>query len=685
MSTESSTPAPRTIYLTTPIYYVNGPPHIGHAYTTFAADTIARWHRLAGHDVRFLTGTDEHGQKVEKSAREKGITPQAHVDGTSGLFRAAWDELGITYDDFIRTTDARHKAVVQDLWRAMEANGDIYLGKYEGWYSVGDEAYFTEDELVDGKAPSGHAVTWTVEPSYFFRLSKYGPKLLAHLRDNPQFVRPESRYNEVLRFVEGGLQDISISRTSITWGVPSPADPKHVVYVWLDALTNYMSALGGPDTELSRRYWPHVLHLLGKDIIRFHAVYWPCFLMAAGWPLPQRMFAHGWWVGIDGQKMGKSFGNAIEPISLARTYGRDCLRYFLMREGTFGTDNSYSEKSFVDRINGDLANDYGNLASRSLGMLAKYEGGIVPARGEADRDDDVLRAVYEGMRPEVLKAMDELALQRALSSIWELVRAANKYVDSTAPWVLARDPAKKARLREVMYSLCETLRIVGTLTLPFLPDKATALLDRIGVPAELRTLEATATWGLLPAGLVTQPGEGLFPRLEKPAEAPAEETPNAPAKAKAAPPGSAPGSKKPKGETQTPAAPAPASAPLATPTAPAAKPETAVPGVIKYDDFAKLALRVARVLTAERHPDADRLLVLTVDAGEAQPRTLCAGIAVAYAPEDLVGRTVVLLANLEPRKIRGIVSNGMLLAAGEGPGLKLLTVPGELPPGTAIG
>lgn len=661
-----------TIYITTPIYYVNGAPHVGHAYTTFAADTLARWHRLAGDDVRFLTGTDEHGQKVEKSAKEKGITPKAHVDATSALFRAAWDELGISYDDFIRTTDERHEKVVQDLWRAMEANGDIYLGKYEGWYSIGDEAYFNEDEIVDGKSPSGHVVTWTVEPSYFFRLSKYGPKLLDFLRANPEFVRPESRYNEVMRFVEGGLQDISISRTTIEWGVPSPSDPKHVVYVWLDALTNYMSALGGPDTELSRKYWPHVLHLLGKDIVRFHAVYWPCFLLAAGWPLPKRMFVHGWWVGVDGQKMGKSLGNAIEPLHLARTYGRDCLRYFLMREGTFGTDNSFSEKAFIDRINGDLANDYGNLASRSLSMLSRYEAAVVPERGEADRDDDVLRAVYEGVRPELIRAMDELALQRALASIWELVRAANKYVDSTAPWVLARDPAKKARLREVLYTLCETLRIVATWTLPFLPDKAAALLDRLGVPAEQRTLAATATWGLLKSGTQTQPGDGLFPRIEKPAEAaePGDAVPTA----KPAKPAKAP---KPAAEVAPKAAePAPKAA---EPAKPAAE------GIIEYDHFARLHLRVARILTAARHPDADRLLVLSVDAGEAAPRTICAGIAVRYAPEDLVGRAVVLLANLAPRKIRGIVSNGMLLAAGEGPTLELLAVPGDLPPGTVIG
>ena len=660
------------IYITTPIYYVNGAPHVGHAYTTFAADTLARWHRMAGHDVRFVTGTDEHGQKVEKSAKEKGISPQAHVDATSALFRSAWAELGISNDDFIRTTEERHKKVVQDLWRAMEANGDIYLGKYEGWYSVGDEAYFSEDELVDGKAPSGHAVSWTVEPSYFFRLSKYGPRLLEHLRANPEFVRPETRLNEVMRFVEGGLQDISISRTTINWGVPAPSDPKHVVYVWLDALTNYLSALGGPESAQAQHYWPHVLHLLGKDIIRFHAVYWPCFLMSAGWQLPKRMFAHGWWVGVDGQKMGKTMGNAIEPLHLARTYGRDCLRYFLMREGTFGTDNSYSEKSFIDRINGDLANDYGNLASRTLGMLQRYENAVVPARGPADRDDDILRAVYEGVRPEVIRAMDELAIQRALSSIWELVRAANKYVDSTAPWVLARDPEKKARLGEVLYTLCETLRIVGTLTLPFLPDKASALLDRLGIPAELRTLEATATWGLLTSGTVAQPGDGLFPRIERPAEVP--ETDAAPA----AKPAKAPKPAKPAKDTPVPAAEKPAETPTAA-KAPGAD------GLIQYDHFSKLNLRVARILEAARHPDADRLLVLKVDAGEAEPRTICAGIAVAYTPEALVGQTVVLLANLEPRKIRGIVSNGMLLAAGEGPGLKLLSVPGDLPPGTTIG
>jgi len=647
------------VYITTPIYYVNGAPHIGHVYTTVAADALARWHRLAGDDVRFLTGTDEHGQKVEKSARDHGMTPIEQADQNSALFRALFEKLGISNDDFIRTTEPRHKCVVAEIWSRMEANGDIYLGKYEGWYSAGDEAYFTEDELVDGKAPSGHPVTWMVEESYFFRLSKYGDRLLEHLRAHPEFVRPESRYNEVMRFIEQGLQDISISRTNFTWGVPVPEHAGHVVYVWVDALTNYISALGGPDGADYARYWPRVVHFLGKDIIRFHAVFWPCFLMSAGLPLPERMFAHGWWV-VDGQKMGKSFGNAIAPDRLAGLYGNDALRYFLLREGVFGADCTYSDRAFADRVNGDLANDWGNLASRTLGMLAKYEDGVVPKRGEADREDDAVRAAFEGARANLLTAMDELAFQRALGAIWELVHVGNKYVDTTAPWVLARDPGRKARLREVLYTLCEALRVVGIWSLPFLPEKAAVLLDRLGVPADARTLAHTVRWGGLASGTRTSPGDGLFPRVERPADA-AADAPPPPPKASA-----------PKKASKA-----------AEPSPPPAQAET--PAMIQYDDFARLALKTARVLTAERHPNADRLLVLTLDAGEATPRTVCAGIAQAYVPEALVGQTVVLLANLAPRKIRGIESNGMLLAAGEGETLKLATVPGDLPPGTAIG
>ncbi len=641
------------VYITTPIYYVNGAPHLGHLYTTVAADAFARWHRLAGNEVRFLTGTDEHGQKVEKSAREAGITPQAQADKNSALFRDLFVSLGISNDDFIRTTEERHKRVVTEVWQRMEANGDLYLGKYEGWYSQGDEAYFDESELVDGRAPSGHPVTWMVEESWFFRLSKYADRLKAHLEAHPEFLRPETRFNEVMRFIEQGLNDISVSRTNFTWGIPVPGQPGHVVYVWVDALTNYISALGGPGAPDFEKFWPKVVHFLGKDIIRFHAVFWPCFLMSAGLPLPERLFAHGWWT-VDGQKMGKSFGNAIAPDRLAGLHGHDALRYFLLREGVFGSDCTYSDKAFADRVNGDLANDWGNLASRTLGMLAKYEGGVVPERGEADREDDGVRATYEGARANLIQAMDELAFQRALGAVWDLVHVANKYVDTTAPWVLARDPARKARLREVLYTLCEALRVVGIWSLPFLPEKAALLLDRLGIPADARTLAHTAAWGGLAPGTRTQPGDGLFPRIEKVVE-PVVEAPKASAQ-KAPPP--------------------------KTVTAPA----TAAPeGLVRFEDFARLTLKTARVLTAERHPNADRLLVLGLDAGEDAPRTVCAGIAQAYAPEALVGQTVVLLANLEPRKIRGIASNGMLLAAGEGETLRLVTVPGDLPPGTSIG
>lgn len=630
-----------TFYVTTPIYYVNAEPHIGHAYTTLAADTLARWHRLQGEEVYFLTGTDEHGKKIEEAARNAGISPQAHADRVSERFRRTWAALGIEYDDFIRTTEPRHERVVADLWRRMEAAGDIYLGQYEGWYSVGDEAYFTEDELVDGRSPTGHEVSWVVEPSYFFRMSKYGPRLLEHLRAHPEFIRPESRYNEIYRFVEGGLQDISISRTTFQWGVPVPGHPEHVVYVWVDALTNYISALGGPGAPLYEKFWPNVVHLVGKDILRFHAVYWPCFLMSAGLPLPKTMFAHGWWTH-EGRKMSKTFGNVVDPVAVAKEYGADCFRYFLLREVSFGLDGDFSVAALRDRINGDLANDYGNLLNRTLGMLGKYRGGIVPRRGARDPIDDTLLATFEASRRALLAAMDELAFHRALAAIWDLVRAANKYVDASAPWTLAREK-RDDRLDEVLYNLCEALRIVGVWTAPFLPERATELLDRVGVPAELRTVPSTAEWGRLPAGGRTRVGDPLFPRLDQAPKA------RPPKPAKEPPPVSAP-------ETET----------------------------IEYDDFAKLQLRVARIVAAEKHPDADRLLKLTIDAGEGRERTVCAGIAAAYDPADLVGRTVVLLANLKPRKIRGVLSEGMLLAAGEGSDVRLLTVPGDPPPGTPV-
>ncbi len=646
-----------TFYITTPIYYVNAAPHIGHAYTSIAVDTMARWHRLLGDDTRFLTGTDEHGLKIEQVARAAGLTPQAHADKWSAPFRDMSAALDLTNDDFIRTTEPRHEAVVAEIWRRMEAAGDIYLSEYEGWYSVGDEAYFTEGELIDGKSPTGHKVEWMKEETCFFRLSKYGPALLAHLDAHPEFVRPAARFNELRRFVEGGLQDISISRTNFTWGIPAPGRPGHVIYVWVDALTNYYSALGGLGAPLTEQFWPHAVHVIGKDILRFHAVYWPAFLMSAGLPLPKQIFAHGWWT-IDGQKMSKSLGNVVDPFDMAVKYGPDAFRYFLLREVPFGTDGDFGEAGLQARYRGELANDYGNLASRTLGMLRKYFSGVVPARSEAGPEDAALHAVIETTRSELAQAMDDFAFHKAIAAIWTLVGAANKYVVETAPWALAK-AGKTDRLAEVLYTLCETLRILGTWTLPFLPRKAVALLDQLAVPEGQRAWQHTAFGGLT-AGTPTVEGANLFPQLELPEAAPAAQP--------------APKVEAPKTE------PKPAKQkeiPVTEATAPAIAP-------IEYDDFAKLELRSARIVAAERHPDAEKLLKLTVDAGEGRLRTVCAGIAASYQPEDLVGRSVILLANLKPRKLRGIMSEGMLLAGGEGSGVDLITLPGDHPPGTRI-
>ncbi|MCB9550619.1 MAG: methionine--tRNA ligase [Myxococcales bacterium] len=654
---------PRTVYITTPIYYVNAAPHIGHAYTSIAADTLRRWHALRGADAFLLTGTDEHGLKIAQAARDAGVAPQAHADKWSKPFREMSDALAVSYDDFIRTTEPRHAEIVRAMWQRMRDAGDIYEGVYEGWYSVGDEAYFTEAELVDGRAPSGHAVEWVTEPSYFFRLSKYGPKLLEHFDRHPDFVRPESRMNEVRRFVEQGLQDISVSRTNFDWGVAVPDAPGHVAYVWLDALTNYISALGGPDGERFARYWSaddgFSVHLIGKDILRFHAVYWPAFLMSAGLPLPSRVFAHGWWT-IEGQKMSKTLGNVVDPFVMAERYGVDAFRYFLLRETTFGTDGDFSEAALKNRVNGELANDYGNLVNRTLGMLQRYRGGVVPARGAADAEADAtLLAAAGKARAGAEEAMADFAFHRALVAIWGLVGAANKYVDVTAPWKLDKG-GDGARLDEVLYNLCEALRIIGILTLPFLPDKAAALLDRLGVPADERTFAATATWGGLPSGRAIGPGEALFPRIDDEKKA-----------------ASAPPKKQKADKPMKTTPPAPASKKASAPPAEA-------PGLIDYADFAKLDLRVARVIAAEKHPNADRLLKLTLDAGDPEPRVVCAGIAAAYLPDELIGRPVALLANLAPRALRGVTSHGMLLAAGEGADVKLMTVPGDLPPGTRI-
>ena len=507
----------QTYYITTPIYYVNDKPHIGHAYTTLSCDVMARFKRLDGYDVTFLTGTDEHGQKVEKAAEVAGVTPQKFTDQVSQNFRDLTVKLNFSNDDFIRTTEDRHKEACQKIWSILQENGHITLGKYEGWYSVRDETFFTETELVDGKAPTGAPVEWVEEPSYFFNLSAWQDKLLAFYAENPDFVGPESRFNEVKSFVKGGLRDLSVSRASFKWGVPVPNDEDHVMYVWLDALTNYVTATGWPvdgangDAEKHERLWPADLHMVGKDILRFHAVYWPAFLMAAGLPLPKRVFAHGWWTN-EGQKISKSLGNAIDPNQLAETYGLDQTRYFLMREVPFGNDGIFSVPALTQRINGDLANDLGNLSQRVLSMIFKNCDGIMPAQPEKPAaEDQALLASADALLGMVRQHIDKQAFHEALRVIWQVISNANRYVDTVAPWALKKtDPA---RMAEVLAVLAETIRQVAILVQPVMPDAAAKILDQLGVDPAARDFTYLGGQARLANGQVIAKPEPVFPRF----------------------------------------------------------------------------------------------------------------------------------------------------------------------------
>ena len=648
-------------YVTTPIYYVNDVPHVGHAYTTLAADTLSRWHRLLGHDSYFLTGTDEHGLKIEQAARNSGVSPQEHADRYSKPFRDLCGVIDAQNNDFIRTTEMRHQKIVQEMWQRMEANGDIYLGEYAGWYSVSDEAYFTEDELINGRAPSGHPVEWVVEKSYFFRLSKYTDALLAHFEAHPDFVLPHTRANEIKRFVEQGLKDISISRTSFSWGVPVPNDKEHVTYVWVDALTNYISALGGPNAELYQKFWPSVHHIIGKDILRFHAVYWPCFLMSAKLPLPQQIIAHGWWT-VEGEKMSKSKGNAIDPLKAVAAVGADAFRYFLLREIPFGSDGDFSQSALITRINSELANDYGNLLNRTLGMLKKYRKSVLPQevtpqdRAWSSLEEQLLSTVAEA-RLELVKQMKNYRFHDALRAIWTAVSAGNKYVDSAAPWTLAKAGEDKAKdLDRVLYNLIELLRVIGVWTLPFLPSKSQELLQAIKVDDSTWSFENTRVeaWGtVLKGGQELSSGLALFPRVEGPLQLTRK--------------------------TQDPESTAESIEPKSNKNSKSKSKDKSIQGsgqaMIDFEDFTKLAIKVAVIVEAEVHPNADRLLKLTVDAGESELRTVCAGIAGVYQASTLIGKRVALLSNLKPRKIRGVLSQGMILAAGEGETMRLVEVP----------
>ena len=643
-------------YLTTPIYYVNDVPHIGHTYTTVVADVLARFHRQCGEDVRFLTGTDEHGQKIERAAKARGLAPKALADQVVERFRSLWQTLGIRNDDFIRTTEPRHRKGVEALFARIDARGDIYKDRYAGWYCTSCESFYPENQIVDGRCPDqGHKVEWTEEESYFFRLSRYQEPLLSLYRERPEFVFPETRRNEVVSFVQAGLKDLSISRSSFSWGLPFPGDPKHVLYVWFDALSNYITALGyGEGSPLYPRYWPGI-HLVGKDILRFHAVYWPAFLMSAGEPVPKQVVAHGWWLR-DAAKISKSAGGVVDPLPLLREFGADALRYFLLREMAFGQDASYSDEAFIERVNTDLANDLGNLASRTLKMIEDYRGGLVPPPDPAFAPTSALAEAARTAGADLRHDFDAYAFNAGLQRVWDFVGALNRFLVQHEPWILARDPARARELDSVLYAAAEGLRHVAALSAPVIPAAAARLWREVGAAGDVDAAPPDAlNWGdLVPGSRITR-GPALFPRIDKAAylasaagkehsmersddrpRAPREDTPAAPQPSAAA--GAAPG-------------PAPGIIP-------------GLPAEIGIDEFSRVELRTARVLAAEKVQGADKLLKLTVDIGREQ-RTIVAGIALRYAPETLVGRTIVVVANLKPAKLRGVMSQGMLLAASD--------------------
>jgi methionyl-tRNA synthetase len=625
---------PKTFYITTPIYYPSDNLHIGHSYCTVAADTMARFKRLTGYDVMFLTGADEHGQKIARRAAEAGKTPQDFVDGIVAGILDLWKLMDVSFDDFIRTTQPRHQKAVQAIFQTLYDRGDIYRGEYEGWYCAPCEAFWLERQLQDGNCPDcGRPVERTREESYFFRLSRYADRLLEHINAHPEFIQPASRKHEMINnFLLPGLDDLAVSRTSFDWGIPVPFDDKHVIYVWLDALSNYITALGyfGEGGE-KMKYWPADVHFVGKEIVRFHTIIWPIMLMALDLPLPKQVFGHGWLI-LDGGKMSKSKGNVVDPVVLCEKYGVDAVRYFLMRDVPFGSDGVYSEQALISRINTDLANDLGNLQSRTVSMIARYFDGALPTFTDELTDDDIaLRERCAELPSRVEALMNSFAFSDALAAIFELVGACNKYIDINMPWALAKDEAKRPRLGSVLRHLGECLRVCAILLSPVLTRSAPAILDELGVAdGKLRTFESASAFGVIPAGTQVARASALFPRIVE-EKAP---TPD----------------------------PAPRSAKK---TAPPAQQPSPQPGHISYEDFMKVDLRTAKVLSAKALAGSDKLLVLTLFDGERE-RTVVSGIRPWYGEGDaLIGKTVILVANLKPAKIRGVLSEGMILCAAD--------------------